>query len=344
MAKMTAADFVAKAIDIAKNHKTLYVMGCFGAPMNAANKKRYTQNHTYNKRADRTGMINAASADTFGFDCICLIKGILWGWSGDTGKVYGGASYGSNGVGDYSADGMISICSGVSTNFANMTPGEMLWKTGHAGIYIGDGLAVECTPIWENKVQITAVENMGAKPGYNARTWTKHGKLPYVDYSVLPSAGSGDNAGGQISEERLRALVAEAKAAAQAAAESLEAIKQTVAENKLSWREQWNAYRAGLQDNDAGKWSEAHRAWAVAEGMITGVGTFADGTPNYAWADFCTREQMVTFLHRLAENIGAFIDAYMNDWLQRNTVELVKLVDLADDQGDMTVMQAVKNQ
>lgn len=32
MSKMTAKVFVDKAVDIAKNYKTLYVMGCFGAP------------------------------------------------------------------------------------------------------------------------------------------------------------------------------------------------------------------------------------------------------------------------------------------------------------------------
>lgn len=43
---MKATELVSKAIDIAKNYKTLYVMGCFGAPMTAANKKRYTTNHS----------------------------------------------------------------------------------------------------------------------------------------------------------------------------------------------------------------------------------------------------------------------------------------------------------
>ena len=38
---MTNHELVEKCIDIAKNYKTLYVMGCFGAPMTAANKKRY---------------------------------------------------------------------------------------------------------------------------------------------------------------------------------------------------------------------------------------------------------------------------------------------------------------
>lgn len=190
MAKMPVATFVAKAKDAALNHKTLYVMGCFGAPMNATNKARYTGSnaHDYNRRPERTAMINAATEDTFGFDCVCLIKGILWGWKGDKNAVYGGASYASNGVPDLGADTMIKVCSGVSSNFSKIEPGEVVWKSGHIGIYIGDGLAVECTPAWKNQVQITAVANIGRqKAGYAARSWTKHGKLPYVDYTPVPA-------------------------------------------------------------------------------------------------------------------------------------------------------------
>ena len=183
---MKSTDFVAKAKEIAAKYKTLYVMGCFGAPMNAVNKKRYTNNNAYNKQPARTKMINAATADTFGFDCVCLLKGILWGWNGDVNAIYGGAKYGSNGVPDVSTEGMINLCSGVSTNFSNIEPGEMLWLQGHAGIYIGNGLAVECTPAWKNKVQVTAVGNIGAKAGYNSRRWTKHGKLPWVTYNNKP--------------------------------------------------------------------------------------------------------------------------------------------------------------
>ena len=181
---MKASEFVEKLNDVVKNHKTLYVMGCFGAPMNARNKTRYCNNHDYNKKPNRTAMIQAASADTFGFDCVCLIKGILWGWSGDKTKTYGGAKYAINGVPDVSADGMIQRCTGVTTNFANIEVGEALWCKGHIGVYIGDGLAIECTPAWKNCVQITAVRNIGTKSGYNARTWTKHGKLPYIEYDV----------------------------------------------------------------------------------------------------------------------------------------------------------------
>ena len=83
MSKMTAKAFVDKAVDIAKNYKTLYVMGCFGAPLTGSNVSRYCNNHSYNKNATRTAMIKAAanqSPPVFGFDCVCLIKGILWGW------------------------------------------------------------------------------------------------------------------------------------------------------------------------------------------------------------------------------------------------------------------------
>ena len=177
----TSKEFVAKAVNVAKNYKTLYILGCFGAPMNEKNKKRYTKNNSYNK--GRAKIINAASPDTFGFDCVCLIKGLLWGWSGDVSKTYGGATYQSNGVPDIGANAMIKKCTDVSTNFSSIEPGEVVWLDGHIGIYIGDGLAVECTPKWANKVQVTAVGNMGSKEGYNSRTWTKHGKLPWIEYS-----------------------------------------------------------------------------------------------------------------------------------------------------------------
>lgn len=190
---MKATELVSKAIDIAKNYKTLYVMGCFGAPMTAANKKRYTTNHSYNKAAARVKMINAASEDTFGFDCVCLIKGILWGWNGDKNATYGGAKYASNNVPDLGADSMIKKCPDASTTcWDSMEVGEVVWTTGHIGIYIGDGLAVECTPKWKNCVQITAVANIGSKSGYNARTWKKHGHIPYVEYSGKTEAPASD--------------------------------------------------------------------------------------------------------------------------------------------------------
>lgn len=176
----TNIDLANRLKSVATDFKTLYVMGCFGAPMTESNKARYCKNHSYNKKAERTAMIQAATTDTFGFDCVCLIKGILWGWCGNTSKTYGGASYKSNGVPDIGADSMIKVCSDISTDFSKIEIGEAVWMEGHIGVYVGGGLAVECTPKWDNKVQLTACNQTVS--GYNRRNWTKHGKLPYIEY------------------------------------------------------------------------------------------------------------------------------------------------------------------
>lgn len=180
MAIKTAADLAAAAKHVALNYRTLYVMGCFGAPMTAANREYYAQNHSYNQQTVRTTMIKSATAETFGFDCSGLIKGLLWGWTGDHGHKRGGASYASNGVPDKNANQMIALCKDATTDFSKIEVGELLWMDGHVGIYIGAGKAVEATPSWENGVQVTVVRNVAAGTG---RKWTKHGKLPWVTYT-----------------------------------------------------------------------------------------------------------------------------------------------------------------
>ena len=180
----TGKELAAAARNVAENFKTLYVMGCFGAPMTDSNKNRYCENHDYNKKGERTAKILSVSGDTFGFDCVCMIKGLLWGWEGDAAKNYGGAVYRSNNVPDINADAMMEVCLDASEDFSVIQPGEVVWMKGHIGVYIGDGLAVECTPIWKDGVQITAVHNIGRRSGYNGRTWTSHGKLPYIRYET----------------------------------------------------------------------------------------------------------------------------------------------------------------
>ena len=211
---MNNKEFVAKLIDIAENYKTLYVMGCFGAPLTPSNKERYCNNHSYNKQSARQTMINKASADTFGFDCVNLIKGVLWGWNGDKTKTYGGATYNTNGVPDVSADGMIALCKNLSTDFNNIEIGEAVWCKGHIGVYIGNGLAVECTPSWKNCVQITACNR--DKSGYNRRNWTKHGKLPYITYGTKKMLETGNDIVWELMNGKHKIKIDDAKRAIKA--------------------------------------------------------------------------------------------------------------------------------
>jgi len=131
----------------------------------------------------------------YGFDCVCLIKGVLWGWNGNASKTYGGAGYAVNGVPDIGADTMITKCSGVSTDFSKIVPGEAVWLKGHIGVYIGGGKVIECTPAFKNCVQVTACLNIGAISGMNGRKWTKHGKLPYITYDTAESPQQGAQGG-----------------------------------------------------------------------------------------------------------------------------------------------------
>lgn len=58
-----------------------------------------------------------------------------------------------------------------------------------------------------------------------------------------------------------------------------------------------------MRDNDCGAWSKEAREWAIANGIIQGIGNGPDGKPNYAWETPVTREQMVTMLYRFAKTI-----------------------------------------
>ena len=181
----TASEFI-KWLRKAAAEPTLYVMGCFGAPLNDKTKARYLSNHKYNRRPERQEMIRKATNGTYGFDCVCLIKGILWGWCGDPDDIYGGADYVVNDVPDLDAEQMMEVCKDLSSDFSDILPGEVVGMPGHIGVYVGDGLCIECTPSWANGVQYTACGNIGPVKGYPTRSWDRHGKLPYITYDTAP--------------------------------------------------------------------------------------------------------------------------------------------------------------
>lgn len=168
---MTNKEFISKLIFTAEKD-TLYVKGGFGHPLTEKNKQRLINQYSYNK--ERAGMINAKDKNCFAFDCCGLIKGVIWGFNGDSNKVYGGAKYESNGLQDVNEKGLLNLCSNISDDMNTLCAGDFLYMSGHCGVYIGNGNVIESSPKWKNGVQITEL---------NARKWKTHGRLPFIEYT-----------------------------------------------------------------------------------------------------------------------------------------------------------------
>lgn len=170
---MTSKDFVRLLENISKM-KTYYIKGGFGHVLKASNKKRLIEQYKYNK--DRAEKISALDPSTFAFDCCGLVKGTLWGFTGEKAKTYGGAVYESNGLKDVNETGLLKLCKDVKEDLSALLPGDFLWTNkpnGHCGIYAGNGKVIECTPSGSCGVQITDL---------NRVKWQKCGKLPFIIY------------------------------------------------------------------------------------------------------------------------------------------------------------------
>ena len=141
---------------------------------------------------------------TWNFDCVILIKAVLWGWNENKNHPHGGAKYASNGVKDVNADGMINLCTNVSSDFRNIIPGEVVWCKGHVGVYIGNGQVIEATAAWNKKVQLSNIGQNGERTrnGVASVKWLKHGKLPYIDYGqvVKPAPAPTNNKANRVKE------------------------------------------------------------------------------------------------------------------------------------------------
>ena len=189
---MKSKDFI-NTLKKALNSNTVYCWGMWGQIINdniiQTKTKQYPNFYTASRR---TYLNSIKNKNYFGFDCVCLVKSILWGWNGDSKKANGGAKYGSNEVPDVSADTMITKCKNVSTDFSKIIPGALVWIKGHVGVYIGDGYCIECTTDWTGKVLKSALKNNGIK-GQFERKWSKWGLLPYVDYSDQSTTNTTSN-------------------------------------------------------------------------------------------------------------------------------------------------------
>lgn len=114
-------------------------------------------------------------------DCIGMIKGFFWtnGGQGVLEYLNGGAEfkskYGANGCPDKGANGMLTWLKSKGCKHGNIdtlpeVPGILLFKSGHVGVYIGDGWAVEAQGFSTGVVK------------------TKVSKRPWTEWAFLPAS------------------------------------------------------------------------------------------------------------------------------------------------------------
>ena len=172
---MTNKEFVSQAKTIV-NCNTAYGKGTFGQKwtktLASQKKKQYPDFYTDSVIASLNK--KAETSTLYVFDCVGLIKGIIWEWE----KV----KYKSNGLDDVSDQGLWDkYCTNKSKDFSNIMPGEIMHIKGHVGIYIGDGKVIECTNKWSKNVLVSSI-NKGDK---YYRAWTEHGKFTLLTYEGL---------------------------------------------------------------------------------------------------------------------------------------------------------------
>lgn len=177
---MTNKEFVAKAKTIV-NCNTAYGKGTFGQKwmktLASQKAKQYPDFYTDSVIASLNKKAEASTL--YVFDCVGLIKGIIWEWE----KV----KYKSNGLDDVSDQGLWDkYCKDKSKDFTDIQPGEIMHIKGHVGIYIGDGKVIECTNKWSKNVLVSSI-NKGDK---YYRAWTEHGKFTLLTYEGLVAAPS----------------------------------------------------------------------------------------------------------------------------------------------------------
>ena len=172
---MTNKEFVSQAKTIV-NCNTAYGKGTFGQKWTKtlANQKKKQYPDFYTDSVIASLNKKAETSTLYVFDCVGLIKGIIWEWE----KV----KYKSNGLDDVSDQGLWDkYCTNKSKDFSNIMPGEIMHIKGHVGIYIGDGKVIECTNKWSKNVLVSSI-NKGDK---YYRAWTEHGKFNLLTYEGL---------------------------------------------------------------------------------------------------------------------------------------------------------------
>jgi cell wall-associated NlpC family hydrolase len=120
----------------------------------------------YNQLKNTSAAMEHVSKGLHAFDCVGLIKGYLWD-----------GTYAANDVPDTTANGMFKLCErkgAIST--IPEEPGLLVWRSGHIGIYVGGGYAVEARGF-----------NYGVvKTKLSERNWTNWAECPFLGRKPAP--------------------------------------------------------------------------------------------------------------------------------------------------------------
>ncbi len=108
-----------------------------------------------------------------GFDCVCALKGILWG--SRPGKC---GTYKSNEVPDLNANSFFAKCTGVVADLSKVKAGMVIWFDGHVGL-VKDAENVYETSPKTGKIVLRSIKK---------QPWKKAGYLPWIDYTSCTGA------------------------------------------------------------------------------------------------------------------------------------------------------------
>ena len=142
--------------------------------------KQFPQHYTSDRMARYQADIDAGK---IAGDCVGgAIKGAAWTKLGTQKK-----SRGRYGCPDKSADGMFEYCQSQNVAWGEIgtlpeTPCIAVRKSGHVGMYVGNGKVVE----WMGFDYGCVMTDLGKRP------WTHWYMLPWVDYDDIDSSGSSD--------------------------------------------------------------------------------------------------------------------------------------------------------
>lgn len=142
-------------------------------------------------------------------DCVGMIKGFFWtnGGVGVKDAIGTGKSiinkYASNGCPDKSADGMLRWCKSQGAQYGKIAalpevPGVLLFSSGHVGVYIGGGYAVEARGFNYGVVQTIVV----------SRKWETWAYMPssVLEYDTAGNVTDNSDKSGSGAAEKVYAL------------------------------------------------------------------------------------------------------------------------------------------